>query len=48
MRDLRDGSVLPYRLELWGDVLGALALPDRTLVLGLSEDGHAAAVHVLA
>ncbi|WP_410615174.1 DUF1707 domain-containing protein [Amycolatopsis sp. lyj-109] len=47
VRDLRDGSELPYRLELWGDLLSAVALPDRTLVLGLSDDSSAAAVHEL-
>ncbi|MEU4253895.1 hypothetical protein AB0F15_41530 [Amycolatopsis sp. NPDC026612] len=47
MRDLRDGFELPYQLELWGDLLSAVALPDRTPILGLSEDGSAAAVHSL-
>ncbi|WP_242547435.1 DUF1707 domain-containing protein [Amycolatopsis sp. MtRt-6] len=45
--DLRDGSALPSRLELWGDLLSAIALPDQTLVLGLSDDDGAAAVHSL-
>ncbi|WP_086841881.1 DUF1707 domain-containing protein [Amycolatopsis kentuckyensis] len=47
VRDLRDGSELPHRLELWGNLLGAVALPDRTLVLGLADDDSAAAVHEL-
>ncbi|SED74500.1 WD domain-containing protein, G-beta repeat-containing protein [Amycolatopsis tolypomycina] len=36
--DLRDGAVLPYRRALRGDVLGAVVLPDRTLVLGPATD----------
>ncbi|MGW3962888.1 DUF1707 domain-containing protein [Amycolatopsis sp. NPDC005003] len=40
--DLCDGSELPYRLGLCGEVLGALALPGRTLVLGRGEDGNTA------
>ncbi|MBE8521432.1 DUF1707 domain-containing protein [Amycolatopsis sp. H6(2020)] len=47
VRDLRDGSELPCRLELWGNLLSAVALPDRTLVLGLADDDSAAAVHEL-
>ncbi|MGV9366374.1 DUF1707 domain-containing protein [Amycolatopsis sp. NPDC003731] len=47
VRDLRDGSELPYRLELWGDLLGAVALPDRTLLLGLGDTDSAATVHEL-
>lgn len=46
VRDLRGGSELPYRLELWGSFLSAVALPDRTLVLGLADD-DSAAVHEL-
>ncbi|MDX3188274.1 DUF1707 domain-containing protein [Streptomyces sp. MN03-5084-2B] len=45
--DLRDGSVLPYRRDLWGDVIGAVALPDRTLVLGLTEDECTVGVRLL-
>ncbi len=48
VRDLRDGSELPYRPELWGDLLSAVALPDRTLLLGLADSDSAAAVHELA
>jgi WD40 repeat protein len=47
VRDLRDGSELPYRLELWGDLLSAVTLPDKTLILGLSDDDSAVAVHPL-
>ncbi|MGW4056877.1 DUF1707 domain-containing protein [Amycolatopsis sp. NPDC004747] len=46
--DLRDGSERPFRPSFWGDVLGAATLPDRTLLLGLSEDPRAAAVHSLS
>ncbi|MET8999799.1 DUF1707 domain-containing protein [Amycolatopsis sp. NPDC004169] len=46
--ELRDGSELPFRSALWGNVLGAVALPDRTLLLGLSEDPRAAAVQELS
>jgi hypothetical protein len=46
--DLRNGSELPFRFDFWGDVLGAAALPGRTLLLGLSEDPRAAAIRELA
>ncbi|MFF1610342.1 DUF1707 domain-containing protein [Amycolatopsis sp. NPDC058278] len=45
--DLRDGAELPFRSDLWGKILGAVALPDRTLLLGLSDDSCAAAVRRL-
>ncbi|MEV7095421.1 DUF1707 domain-containing protein [Amycolatopsis sp. NPDC051045] len=47
VRDLRDGSELPYRLALGGDLLIPVTLPDETLILGLSEDPSAAVVHPL-
>ncbi|MEV5716523.1 hypothetical protein AB0L41_21725 [Amycolatopsis mediterranei] len=45
--ELRDGRELPFRFDFRGTVLGAAALPGRTLLLGLSEDPRAAAVHPL-
>ncbi|WIX86166.1 hypothetical protein [Amycolatopsis sp. DG1A-15b] len=46
--DLRDGAVLPYRHALRGDILSAVALPDRTLVLGLATDYATVGVRRLA
>ncbi|WIX91267.1 DUF1707 domain-containing protein [Amycolatopsis sp. DG1A-15b] len=45
--NLRDGSELPFRFDLWGKILSAVALPDRTLLLGFSDDARAAAVRRL-
>ncbi|MGW3963369.1 DUF1707 domain-containing protein [Amycolatopsis sp. NPDC005003] len=46
--DLRDGAVLPYRCALRGDVLGAVALPDRTLVVGPAVGSATVGVRRLA
>jgi hypothetical protein len=46
--DLRDGAALPYRRDLWGTVVGAVALPDRTLILGLADDDRTVGVRLLA
>ncbi|MFB9691064.1 DUF1707 domain-containing protein [Amycolatopsis plumensis] len=45
--NLRDGSELPYRFDFWGKLLSAVALPDRTLLLGFSDEARAAAVRQL-
>ncbi|GHF91048.1 hypothetical protein GCM10017567_01390 [Amycolatopsis bullii] len=45
--NLRDGSELPFRFDLWGKLLSAVALPDRTLLLGFSDEARAAAVRQL-
>jgi hypothetical protein len=45
--DLRDGSRLPHQLNLGGEVIGAVALPDRTWILGPDDDGCSPAVHLL-
>jgi len=47
MWDLRDGSPLPHRLKLSGAVITAVALPDRTLILGPADDSEATEVHSL-
>jgi hypothetical protein len=47
MWDLRDGSALPHRLKLSGDVITAVALPGRTLILGPADDSEATEVHSL-
>ncbi|MEU5261760.1 DUF1707 domain-containing protein [Amycolatopsis sp. NPDC021455] len=46
--DLRDGAVLPYRRALRGGTLGALALPDHTLIVGLADDYSSLGVQRLA
>lgn len=45
--DLRDGSELPYRLDLFWNIITGIALPDRTLILGPADDGSAIVVHQL-
>lgn len=45
--DLRDGSELPYQLDLWGDLVSAVALPDRTLVLARGQGGSVLSPSVL-
>jgi WD40 repeat protein len=46
--DLRDGAALPYRRALRGDILGAVALPDQTLIVGLADDYSSVGVQRLA
>ncbi|OXM60147.1 DUF1707 domain-containing protein [Amycolatopsis vastitatis] len=46
--DLRNGAALPYRRDLWGEVISAVALPDQTLILGQTGGRFAVGVRRLA